>query len=134
DPWLLLPALIAARLRLARVLKPNPPAPFPAREGRADQSPSPLRGGVGEGFRCSLFEGLIWGAAVWLKPHVVVPAFALWVVSAILIARREPGRRVLRDLAGLLLGGTFAGALGVAWLIGTGAWPYFLDVFLNWNP
>ncbi len=32
-----------------RVHGPNPPAPFPGKEGGADQSPSPLGGGVGEG-------------------------------------------------------------------------------------
>jgi hypothetical protein len=31
-------------------------------------------------------------------------------------------------------GGSIVGAAGVAWLVKTGAWPYFLDVFLNWNP
>ena len=106
DPWLLLPALVAARLRLCRVSKPG----------------------------ISLLEGFVWGAAVWVKPHVLVPALALWVVSAFQIARRESGRAVRLDLAGLVAGGLVAGAAGVAWLVATGAWPYFLDVFLNWNP
>ncbi|MBA4062286.1 MAG: hypothetical protein C0501_01005 [Isosphaera sp.] len=111
DGWMLLPALAAARLRLARV-------------GGADDP----------GFGRSVGEGLLWGAAVWVKPHVVVPAFAVWAVSAAVLARRVPGRRVRADLAGLLLGGLLAGAAGVGWLVGTGAWPYFLDVFLRWNP
>src|SRR5262245_3022312 len=110
DPWLLLPALVAARLRLARVMRA--------------ESPGAAVPGL------SLLEGLAWGAAVWVKPHVLVPGLAVWVVSAILIARRESLRRVLLDLAGLLAGGVVAGTAGVAWLIGTGAWPYFLDVFL----
>jgi hypothetical protein len=33
-----------------------------------------------------------------------------------------------------MLGGLLAGVPGVLWLIATGAWPYFLDIFLNWNP
>jgi hypothetical protein len=86
------------------------------------------------GFSRSILEGLAWGAAVWVKPHVAFPAGAAWVVSAVLVARRESGRHVLRDLAGLLAGGAIAGAAGVAWLVSTGAWPHFLDVFLNWNP
>ena len=111
DPWLLLPALVAARMRLARVLNPAS-----ARLSR------------------SFLEGLVWGAAVWVKPHVVFPAGAMWVVSALLSARREPFRLIGRELLGLIAGGVVAGAAGVAWLVGTGAWPYFLDVFLNWNP
>jgi len=110
DPWMLLPALIAARLRLRRVEHTDTPS------------------------SAALIEGFIWGAAVWLKPHVVFPAFALWVVSAVLIGRREPRRRILRDVLGLLGGGVLAAMPGIAWLISTGAWPHFLDVFLNWNP
>ncbi|HSQ58574.1 MAG TPA: hypothetical protein VLM40_22830, partial [Gemmata sp.] len=116
DPWLLLPALIAARMRLARVLKVT--------ENRSSVS---VRGR-------SFLEGLLWGVAVWVKPHVIFPASAMWIVSAMLIARRGSGRSILRDLAGLVAGGLAAGAAGIAWLVGTGAWPYFLDVFLNWNP
>ncbi|VTR96470.1 Uncharacterized protein OS=Planctomyces maris DSM 8797 GN=PM8797T_06285 PE=4 SV=1 [Gemmata massiliana] len=183
DPWMLLPAALAARLRLRRVMggvevrppppspfpsgrgeltEPNPLTPFPKKEGGTEPntadtkqpevvlSPSPCsgpreapltgpeskQGGVGEGLlrRSSILEGFLWGAAVWLKPHVVVPAFLVWVVSAVLLARRESRTRVLADLGALMAGGLLAGAPGVAWLIGTGAWPYFLDIFLNWNP
>jgi hypothetical protein len=109
DGWMLLPALAAGRLRLARVTG-------------------------GPRFGRSAAEGLLWGAAVWVKPHAVVPALAVWAVSAVLIARREGGRGVRRDLAGLLLGGSIAGLAGLWWLVVTGAWPHFLDVFLRWNP
>ncbi|MFO0822340.1 MAG: hypothetical protein U0792_04365 [Gemmataceae bacterium] len=71
---------------------------------------------------------------MWIKPHVVVPAFAFWLASVVLLARREPRRRLLADFGGLLLGGLVAGGLGLAWLVGTGAWPYFREVFLEWNP
>ncbi|MCE9561896.1 MAG: hypothetical protein K8U57_07565, partial [Planctomycetes bacterium] len=47
---------------------------------------------------------------------------------------RESLRRVFLDLAWLLLGGLLAGGLGVAWIVGNGAWPYFREVFLDWNP
>jgi hypothetical protein len=108
DPWMLLPALVAARLRLDRL-----------------RGPSPTRSGL---------EGFVWGLAVWVKPHAFIPAGALWAVSVMALARREPRPALLLDLAGLLLGGLLAGTLGVVWLVATGAWPYFLDVFLNWNP
>jgi hypothetical protein len=112
DPWLLLPALIAMRMRIARV-------------ERAGEALPP--GG-------SILEGVVWGVAVWIKPHVVVPALAVWMVSAVLIARREVWWGAIQDLFWLVLGGLLAGAAGVVWLIATGAWPHFLDVFLNWNP
>ncbi len=121
DPWTLLPAVVAARLRLIRVSRaPNAAPPAPAGRGWR----------VGD----SALEGFVWGLAVWVKPHVVVPAFAVWAVSAVLLLRSEPPRRVLADLVGLLTGGLTAGVPGVLWLVGTGAWPHFLDVFLNWNP
>jgi len=155
DPWLLLPAIVAARLRFRRVAGPTPPVPEeptpnPSLQGgendlrssdalRESQeasrafTPLPLGRGAG-GVGSAVLEGFVWGLAVWVKPHVVVPAFAVWAVSAVLLARREPWKRIVADLGGLILGGLVAGAPGVLWLVATGAWPYFLDVFLNWNP
>jgi hypothetical protein len=131
DPWLLLPALAAARLRLARTTKPMLSA---ISQSMTSETPLPSPPQLKILFGRSVLEGMVWGVAVWVKPHVVIPALALWVVSAITLARRESVRRILLDLAGLVTGGLIVGAAGVAWLIGTGAWPYFLDVFLNWNP
>ncbi len=48
DVPLLTPAFVARVIELLK--KPNPPAPFPKKEGGAGFSPSPLGGGVGEGF------------------------------------------------------------------------------------
>jgi hypothetical protein len=117
DGWMLLPALVAARSRLRRV----------ANAGQ-DQSPPTAVGGL------AVLEGVAWGLAVWVKPHVVIPAFLLWLASAVLVARREPLRRILLDLGSLVLGGLLAGAAGVAWLVHNGAWGEFRDIFLNWNP
>jgi hypothetical protein len=72
--------------------------------------------------------------AVWVKPHAIIPAFAVWLVSVLLLLPRETRRGIVTDFAGLLAGGLLAGAPGVIWLVATGAWPYFLDIFLNWNP
>lgn len=73
-----------------------------------------------------ILEGFLWGIAVWFKPHSVIPAVAVWFVD-----HRE---KRWRDLGGVTLGGLLAGGLGIAWLVGTGAWPHFIDVFTRWNP
>ena len=112
DVWMLLPAVLAARLRLRRV----------------------AAAGTGGGLGSALLEGFVWGLAVWMKPHVMIPAFALWCASVVFLLRRESRACAVRDFVGLLLGGILAGLPGVLWLVATGAWPYFLDVFLNWNP
>jgi hypothetical protein len=113
DPWMLLPAAAAARLRLRQL-------------GRATAAGRGL-------FGPAVLEGFVWGLAVWLKPHVVVPAAAVWLTSAVLTVRSAGGRKVATDFLGLLCGGLLAAAPGVAWLVGTGAWPDFIDVFTNWN-
>ena len=87
DPWLLLPALVAVRLRLWR--------------GSRQFDPSAT--GPSIGFSC--LEGLSWGARCGSN-HVIVPAFAIWLVSVYLLAHREPRRLLLIDLGGLLLGGS----------------------------
>ncbi len=104
DVWMLLPAVAAGWLRRRQVI---------------------TRAAV---------EGALWGLAVWLKPHVVVPAAVVWLVSAVLLARSGGARAVAADLLGLLAGGLLVGGAGVLWLVGSGTWPYFWDVFTNWNP
>jgi hypothetical protein len=83
----------------------------------------------------ALLEGLCWGAALWIKPHVVFPALLCWLVSAVLLSRGvvHGWRRAVLDGAGLLAGGLVAGGLGILWLWQSGAWPAFLDIFLGWN-
>jgi hypothetical protein len=153
DVWMLLPAAAAAWMRLRQIERAAPLSPSPlVGEGRgggssgspADQFATPRGGspptltlphkGVGNKAQAALVEGFVWGLAVWLKPHVVVPALAVWLVSAVLIARSAGPRRVLIDFIGLLAGGLLAGGLGVGWLVRSGTWPYFWDVFTNWNP
>ena len=111
DPWMLLPAAAAARLRLRQV----------GRVGGGRVTPA-------------VIEGVAWGLAVWVKPHVLVPAAAVWLASVVVMARTARPRALVRDALGLLAGGVLAGVPGVVWLVGTGAWPEFVDVFLNWNP
>ncbi len=145
DPWMMMPAVAAALLRVRRIAvvlappsflgegvgglgssDPTPQPPPPRGEGEKEKK------GLGSG--SSLLEGFVWGLAVWVKPHVVIPAFAVWAVSVVLLARHETRRRILADFTGLILGGLCAGVPGVLWIVGTGAWPDFLDIFLNWNP
>ena len=107
DVWMMLPALAAVALRARRLC--------------ADDAPRPT-------FFPALLEGARWGLAVWIKPHVAVPAAAVWVLTA---ARSS---RLLTDLAGNLAGAILVGAAGVAYLVGSGAWPHFEEVFTFWNP
>src|SRR5688572_28749497 len=57
DTWMALPGLAAVVLRVRRALG----------EGAA---PSP--------FRSSFYEGLLWGAGVWMKPHIALMALCVW--------------------------------------------------------
>jgi hypothetical protein len=90
-----------------------------------------LRGkNLNSGRASSLFsEGAVWGIAVWFKPHAILMALAVWLVSL-----RIPRVGKRREFLWLLAGGVFAGAAGIAWLVATGAWPYFVDIFTRWNP
>ena len=104
DGWMLLPAVGAACLRIAATSAPRR-------------------------WYASLAEGLLWGLAVWIKPHVLVPALAVWLVSL----RFQIHRAAVADTLGLLAGGVVAGVAGSLWLIGTGTWGSMWDVLLNWN-
>jgi len=120
DTWMMLPALLATAYRLRRQRA--------ARDH--DHTPAWV-------FRTAVLEGLIWGAGVWIKPHVLPVAVAVWAVLLTRWGTGEPtdrrGRRIPADLFGVLLGGVMAGAAGLAWLVASGTWPHFLDVFTNWN-
>jgi hypothetical protein len=105
DVWMMLPAALAIGLRLRRL-------------GR---SPT-VAGGV--------LEGLLWGVGCWVKPHLLFIAAAVWLVTA---GRLGSVRGATKDLAAVVAGGLVAGLSGLAWLVGTGAWPHFLDTWRNWN-
>lgn len=103
DGWMLLPALAATCFRLRRT-----------------ESPRPIM---------SIAEGLLWGCAVWIKPHALVPAMFVWLASLRFQQRRE----AMNDTAALLVGGVVAGLAGVGWLVYSGTWPHLKDVLFNWN-
>jgi hypothetical protein len=114
DVWMLLPCLAALYLRRRQLLT----------------SPSAFRA-----LLLSVLEGLLWGAAVWIKPMAFFPALVCWLFG---IAWRCRGafvwRPVLLETAGLLAGGLLAGSAGMCWLWNSGAWGPFWDIMLNWNP
>jgi hypothetical protein len=115
DSWMLVPALGALNLRVIRV----------ERSLAGDSSHLGL----------ALAEGLLWGAAFWIKPYVAFPALAVWLSSAAFLLGQSVGlRRVLRGELAVLLGGLAVGGLGIAWLLATGTWAAFWDLFLSWNP
>lgn len=105
DPWMLLPAAIASRMRLDQILRER------------------------ISVRHSIVEGFLWGLAVWLKPHVLITAAVVWITSALLMRRQR-----LRDGTAVLCGGLLCGLPAIIWLIASGTWPYFWDVFTRWNP
>jgi hypothetical protein len=84
----------------------------------------------------SFCEGLLWGAGVWMKPHIALMALAVWLLTARRLAGASPRpwRAAGADLLGNLLGGLAAAVPGLIWLVASGAWGPFLDVFLVWNP
>jgi hypothetical protein len=106
DVWMMLPALAAVVLRVRT---------------------------QDYGLRTKLLQGVLWGVAVWIKPHVIVPAALVWLLTAPWSFAAGRWRGVLADLLGNLLGGLAVGAAGVGYLLASGTWPYFVDVFTFWN-
>lgn len=113
DTWMALPVMAAVLLRVRRAAAP-PARPFAA----------------------SFAEGVLWAAAVWVKPHVVAMAAGVWLVSAYRVARGHPRpwRALGLDLLGNLAGGLLVGGAGVLALVATGTWPYFWEVMTLWAP
>jgi hypothetical protein len=107
---------------------PSPPVPLPRVRGRGGKDSSAAV--IGWAFT----EGLLWGAAFWIKPFVAVPALVCWLLAARQAALAGATlRRLLLDAAAVLGGGLAAGGAGVAWLGATGAWPWFVETVLVWN-
>ena len=105
DTWMLLPALAALELR----------------QRRFDSGHTEVVS--------AFLEGALWAAAFWVKPFVGVPAVACWLASF-----AAGGRKILGDTAAVVAGSAVVLAAGLAWLMASGAWPHFWDVFLRWNP
>lgn len=102
--------------------------------------------------RWNLAEGLCWGIAFWIKPHVLIPALFVMTVDLLLLRRNTPGTDAPRDgdslfcithslllptvreLAVITTGGLLAAVPGIVWLWHSGAWEHFLSMMLEWNP
>lgn len=104
DVWMLVPAGAAMLLRMRR--------------------------GMSSDTLMSILEGICWGAAFWIKPHIVIPAATLMLLDLIRIQRLS----ALRDIAMIIVGGILAAVPGVLWLLNSGAWGPFLEMMLEWNP
>lgn len=110
DTWMMLPALAALSLRLSQLKTQTSTARI---------------------LVYTLLEGILWGIAFWLKPFIAIPALFCITNSAFI---NRDWKRTTVDVLGVVLGGAIIGAIGSYWLMSTGAWPYFWDIFLNWNP
>lgn len=106
DIWMLLPVSCAMWLRVNMASPENPG-------------------------RVRMVEGVFWGIAFWIKPHVAIPALAVLGVDA-WMQRKNGGW--LKSLGHLLCGGITAAIPGIVWLIVTGAWEPFWEMMLEWNP
>ncbi len=82
----------------------------------------------------AVMEGTLWGAAVWLKPHVLVPAACVAALSVLLTMRcgQSMRARLVRE-GGVLVGGAIVGLAGVAWLLAHDAWRPLWVVLTDWN-
>lgn len=115
DTWMLLPCLAALHLRR-----------------RQTKRLSRHAGGV---FGWAMLEGLLWGAALWIKPHAAVMGGVAWLFGTAVLWRHGQAHRqeIGVDLLGMLSSGIVIGAAGVAWLWRSGAWPYFIEILAVWN-
>ncbi len=112
DLWALLPCVVALHLRY-RQLKRVPNA------------------SVSSLIAWSLLEGIVWGMAFWIKPHIAIPAISI-MVTGLLISSFS--KRTFIDWISVIAGGAFVGGIGSLWLISTGAWEPLWEMLLVWNP
>jgi len=119
DTWMLLPCLLALRLRISECHRAA------ANEIRPQNSSTQWIS------QLSCFvEGVLWATGFWLKPFVAVPAICVLLVSGLLL----PSRKIwLRQVSVIVAGGILTGVLGILWMIKSGCWPYFVDMLTTWN-
>lgn len=118
DYWMLLPLLLALRIRQYQI-------------HRVADSTSrwSLTG-------WSFLEGLLWACGVWIKPFVLLVGLGVWLLSFLLFLRAEKkwAGGFLTSTLALLAGGLVGAGGGLLWLWQSGSWPYFWDMMTEWNP
>lgn len=77
-------------------------------------------------------EGFCAGLACLFKPYAIVPPAAAWCASQLIGPLRW--RALLRDTAGMILGGLLAGSLWMGWLWLGGGWDSFWHSIREWGP
>jgi len=121
DFWMILPMLLALECRLkvnASLAK--------------DQHKSTR---FGPATRWTVLEGLMWGAAIWIKPYAFMAIPPVILISIVHHRKSDPRViPVVKNLAILLLSGLFAGLLGIAGLALTGSLSGFVEVMVAWRP
>lgn len=71
--------------------------------------------------------------AVWLKPHMVLVAVAVWLTGVALARGRGTSwRTVGADLAGLVVGGLLTGGAGIAAMMAAGVWSPYVTHLTTW--
>ncbi len=124
DVWMMLPAGAAIATRLGRCReRADPTLVENVKMGRVSTWKL-LQCVPGIGF-LALLEGFLWGLGCWIKPHLLFVAFAAFFVTA--------RRLSWRDHLAVFAGGVLALAAGAWWLVSSGAWPHFLDIWRTWN-
>jgi hypothetical protein len=84
----------------------------------------------------ALLEGLCWGYDFVMKPFVLVPAAACWMVSAVMIWRQQGHRFrwLIFDTLGVFAGACLAVGAVILWLWRSDNLPFFRDASMGtWN-
>jgi hypothetical protein len=110
DLWMLLPALMALALRRQSL-----------------QGPSPAW--------LALLEGLLWGSACLIKPFVLLPGGACWLMCAGWAWRETAAARwaLARQAVLVFFGGALIGLAWAGWLWLDGGWPFYLKKLADWS-
>ncbi|MGL6074970.1 MAG: hypothetical protein ACRC8S_12490 [Fimbriiglobus sp.] len=80
--------------------------------------------------RGPFWQGVLWGCAVWIKPHAIMMAAVVWCVGW---PQFSTMRERIYDWLWNFAGGAIIGGAGLIYLIQSGTWPHFVEVFTFWN-
>jgi hypothetical protein len=126
DVWMMLPVLLAVRLRVDQVVRLSAPV-----NGSAlNTVPQP------KVLLLAVTEGFLWAAGCWVKPYVALVAAATWLIGALVVMRRSQvkiNHLIVRDGLAVLCGGLLAAVLGCIWLTCSGGLASFWEIMADWN-